>query len=418
MMFKLPDMNALKKEDPEVYDAIVSEIARQNNSIELIASENFASPAVMEALFNVMTNKYAEGYPGKRYYGGCENVDVVENLAKERLKRLFDCDKHGYDVNVQPHSGSQANLAAYLALIETGDTILGMDLSSGGHLSHGLKINFSGRLFNVVGYKTDEKGMIDYKEIEKLAMQHKPKLIIAGASAYSRTIDFEKFAEIAKKVDAYLLADIAHIAGLIIAGLHPSPLPYADVVTSTTHKTLRGTRGGIIIFKEELKKKINSSVFPGTQGGPLMHVIAGKAVAFHEALKPEFVQYQKQVLKNAKAMADEFLKEGIDLVSGGTDNHLMLIDLRSLKLSGKEAEKMLEERGITCNKNGIPDDPQPPMITSGLRIGTPAVTTRGFKEEECKETAKLMIDILKKKGSDVKKKVDDLCKKFPLYELS
>lgn len=413
--------NQLKDQDPQVFKAIVDEIRRQNNSIELIASENFVSPSVMEAVGSVLTNKYAEGYPSKRYYGGCEYVDVVENLAKERLGKLFGCQEHDYVCNVQPHSGSQANMAVLFALLEPKDTVMGMDLGSGGHLTHGLNVNFSGKLYNVVSYKTNDDGVIDYEQLEELALQHKPKLIIAGASAYARTIHFDKFRQVADKVGAYLMADIAHIAGLVAAGIHPSPIPHAHVITSTTHKTLRGTRGGVIISKGELAKRIDSSIFPGIQGGPLMHVIAGKAVAFGEALKPEFKQYQTQIVINAKAIASTLVQEGINVISGGTDNHMMLVDLRSLDINGKQAQNLLDSVGITVNKNGIPNDPEPPWITSGIRIGTPACTTRGFKEEDAIQTAKLIARTLKHPADedvlrDVQAKVKELCNKHPLYK--
>lgn len=413
--------NQLKDQDPQVFSAIVDEINRQNTSIELIASENFVSPSVMEAVGSVLTNKYAEGYPSKRYYGGCEYVDVVENLAKERLGKLFNAQEHDYTCNVQPHSGSQANMAVLFALLEPGDTIMGMDLGSGGHLTHGLNVNFSGKLYNIVSYKTNDQGVIDYQQLEQLALQHKPKLIIAGASAYARTIHFDKFRQVADKVGAYLMADIAHIAGLVVAGIHPSPIPHAHVITSTTHKTLRGTRGGVIISKGELSKRIDSSIFPGIQGGPLMHVIAGKAVAFGEALKPEFKEYQKQIVANSKAIAQTLVQEGIKVISGGTDNHMMLVDLRSLDINGKQAQNLLDTVGITVNKNGIPNDPEPPWITSGIRIGTPAITTRGFKEEDAILTAKLIARTLKHPQDqdalrDVQAKVKQLCDKYPLYK--
>lgn len=416
-MFKIKKPETLEKEDFEIYSAIKSEIERQNNKIELIASENFVSNAVLEAAGSIMTNKYAEGLPGKRYYGGCENVDVAEELAKKRLSQIFKLEENNYGCNVQPHSGTQANISVFLAVLTPGDKIMGMDLSSGGHLSHGLKANFSGKYFDVISYGLDEKGMINYNEIEKIALEHKPKLIIAGASAYPRKIDFKKFSEIAKKSGSLLMADMAHIAGLIAAGLHQSPVGYADFITTTTHKTLRGPRGGIIIFKKEFEKKINSSVFPGNQGGPLMHIIAAKAVAFKEALNPEFKEYQKRIVVNAKAMADEFTKKGINLVSGGTDNHLMLLDLRNLAIKGNEAEKILDNIGITTNKNSIPKDTEPPTITSGLRIGTPAITTRGFSEEDSIEIARIIVDALKKNSSEdvLRIKVKKLCDKYPLY---
>lgn len=419
-MFKINKLEALEKEDKEIYSVIQSEMDRQNNKIELIASENFVSPAVLEAAGSIMTNKYAEGLPGKRYYGGCEYVDVVEELAKKRLSQIFKLEENNYGCNVQPHSGTQANISVLLAMLNPADKIMGMDLSSGGHLSHGLKANFSGKYFEVISYGLDEKGVIDYDSVEKIALEHKPRLIIAGASAYPRKIDFKKFSEIAKKSGSLLMADIAHIAGLIAAGLHPTPIGYADFVTTTTHKTLRGPRGGIIIFKKEFEKKINSAVFPGNQGGPLMHIIAAKAVAFKEALKPEFKDYQKRIVSNAKVMANEFTKNGVQLVTGGTDNHLMLLDLRNLGIKGNEAEKLLDEIGITTNKNGIPGDPEPPTITSGIRIGTPAVTTRGFSEEDCRETARIIVEALKKNADldDLRNRVKNLCKKHTLYDFN
>jgi len=411
----------LQTKDPEIFQAIESERKRQHEHIELIASENFVSKEVMQAVGSVMTNKYAEGYPKKRYYGGCEYVDDAEILAIERLSKLFNTGEHGYKCNVQPHSGANANLAVYLALVQAGETVMGMDLSAGGHLTHGLGINFSGKLYNIVPYGVTDEGLIDYEALAEKAREHKPKMIIAGASAYPRSIDFKKFSEIAKEVGAYLFVDMAHIAGLVAAGVHESPMPYADVITSTTHKTLRGTRGGIIISKEEIAKKIDSGIFPGSQGGPLMHVIAGKAVAFKEALQPEFKFYQQQIVKNAKAMATTLVQEGIDLVSGGTDNHLMLLDLRSLDITGKAAQNLLEEVRITTNKNGIPNDPQKPWITSGIRVGTPAITTRGFTEEDCIEVAKLIAKTLKNPEDEsikeeVKKSVGALCEKHPLYQ--
>jgi len=410
-------MKNLKKEDQKVYEAIKEEEKRLNESIELIASENVASSAVSEAVGSVMTNKYAEGYPQKRYYGGCANMDTVENLAKERLSELFNCKEQGYVCNVQPHSGSQANMASYMALLNIGDKILGMDLSSGGHLTHGSKVNFSGKLYQFSSYGVNSEGLIDYNKLREQTIREKPKMIVSGASAYPRFIDFKKFKEIADEVNAYLMVDMAHIAGLIAADLHQSPIPYADVVTSTTHKTLRGPRGGVIICKEEFGKKINSAIFPGIQGGPLMHVIAGKAVAFKEALKPEFKNYQKRIIENAKALSDTLMKNGIDLVSNGTDNHLMLLDLRGVGITGKDAEEILDSVGITTNKNGIPDDPQPPKITSGIRIGTPAITTRGFKKEDCEQLGEIIAKTLKLKNeffSEAKEKVKMLCDKYPL----
>jgi glycine hydroxymethyltransferase len=407
----------LKKIDPEVYNAILNETKRQAFKLELIASENFVSYAVMEAMGSVMTNKYAEGYPGKRYYGGCEFVDVVENLARERAKLLFGCEH----VNVQPHSGSQANMGVYFSVLNPGDTILGLNLSHGGHLTHGHPVNFSGRFFKVVPYGvSQETETIDYDELLKIAQEHKPKMIIAGASAYPRELDFKKFREIADQVEAYFMADIAHIAGLIIAGLHQSPIPYADFVTTTTHKTLRGPRGGMIMCKEKYAKELDKVVMPGIQGGPLMHVIAAKAVAFKEALKPEFKEYQKQIVKNAKTMAESLKNYGYHVVSGGTDTHLMLISFIEKKLTGKEIEKALEKAGMTVNKNTVPFDPQTPFITSGIRIGTPAVTTRGMKEKEMKIIAEFIQRVISNLGNEkiyteVEEEVKDLCQKFPLY---
>ncbi len=410
------NLDKVKKADPEVAQAIECEISRQRNNIELIASENFASEAVIEAMGTQLTNKYAEGYPGRRYYGGCEHVDVIEEIAIKRAKEIFGAEH----VNVQPHSGAQANMAVFMALLEYGDTVLGMSLSHGGHLSHGMKKNFSGKYFNVVSYGVRETDCrIDMDEVRKLAHEHKPKLIIAGASAYPRTIDFKAFREIADEVGAYLMVDMAHIAGLVAAGVHPSPIPYAHVVTTTTHKTLRGPRGGMILCIEELAKKIDSAVFPGVQGGPLMHIIASKAVSFKEILSPEFKEYQKQIVKNAKAMADTFMENGFKLVSNGTDNHLMLIDLSDKGISGKDAQFMLDEVGITVNKNGIPFDKEKPTITSGIRIGTPAVTARGMKEADMKEIAELIVLTLTdfdNKKETVIRRVSELVKKYPLYE--
>lgn len=409
------DMTTIKNADIEVYEAMKRELDRQRGNIELIASENFVSPAVMAAVGSHLTNKYAEGLPGKRYYGGCQYVDIVENLAIERCKKLFGCDH----VNVQPHSGAQANTAVYFALLNPGDTILGMNLSHGGHLTHGSPVNISGKYFKIVPYgvsKEDER--IDYDALEALAIEHKPKMIVAGASAYPRIIDFPRLREIADKVGAYLMVDIAHIAGLVAAGLHPSPVPYADVVTTTTHKTLRGPRGGVIMCKEQYAKAIDKAVFPGMQGGPLMHVIAGKAVAFKEALSDEFKAYQKQVVANAAAMADEFAKCGVRLVSGGTDNHLMLVDLRDKNMTGKELEKMLDEVNITVNKNTIPFEETSPFITSGIRVGTPGITTRGFKEEDARLVARLITKIIAEKEAVfdfVRAEVKKLCEKYPLY---
>ena len=407
-------LNYLKEQDSEVFNAIKKETKRQQNGIELIASENFVSRAVLEACGSVFTNKYAEGYPSKRYYGGCQNIDIVENLAIERAKKLFGCDH----VNVQPHSGANANLAVYFALLNTGDTVLGMNLSHGGHLTHGSKVNISGKYFNFVSYGVDlETEVLDYNEVERLAVEHQPKMIVAGASAYPRIIDFKKLREIADKVGAYLMVDIAHIAGLIVAGLHPSPVPYADIVTTTTHKTLRGPRGGMIMCKAEYAQKIDKAIFPGIQGGPLEHIIAGKAVAFGEALKPEFVEYQKQVVKNANAMAKTFTENGIKLVSNGTDNHLMLLNLSDTGLTGKDLEKALDKVGITVNKNTIPNETQSPFVTSGIRIGTPSVTTRGMKEPEMVEIAKMIIRVIKEGKNcykEVKEQVRNLTKRFPL----
>jgi len=410
-------MEHLKLVDPEVYSAIKCEYERQNNHLELIASENFTSLAVMEAQGCLMTNKYAEGYPGKRYYGGCECVDIVENLAIERCKKLFGAEH----ANVQPHSGSQANQAVFLAVLKPGDTILSMDLTHGGHLSHGSPVNISGKYFNVVHYGVrKDTETIDYDEVYDLAKKHKPKLIICGASAYPRIIDFKAFAEIAEKVSAYLLADIAHIAGLVVAGLHPSPIPYAHFVTTTTHKTLRGPRGGVIMCKKEFAKDIDKAVFPGLQGGPLMHVIAGKAVAFKEAQSEEFKKYQEQVVKNAKAMAEELISLGFRLVSGGTDNHLILVDLTDKGITGKDAETALGKANITVNKNTIPFETRSPFIASGIRIGTPAITTRGMKEEEARRIAQLIAKVLnniedEKVISSVREEVLELCGKYPLY---
>ncbi|KDE64030.1 serine hydroxymethyltransferase, partial [Fusobacterium necrophorum DJ-1] len=404
--------------DPDVYNAIIAEKKRQEEGIELIASENFVSKAVMEAAGSVLTNKYAEGYPKKRYYGGCVNIDIVENLAIERLKEIFGAKY----ANVQAHSGSQANMGVYVALLEPGDKILGMSLSAGGHLTHGYKISFSGK--NYVGLEyglNSETELIDFDAIRKIALAEKPKIIVAGASAYSRIIDFQKFREIADEVGAYLMVDMAHIAGLVAAGEHPNPLEYAHVVTSTTHKTLRGPRGGVILTNhQEIAEKIDKTIFPGIQGGPLGHIVAAKAVAFKEALTLEFKEYQRQVVKNAKAMAEELVSGGLRIVSGGTDNHLMLVDLRSKGVTGKVAEKILEEAGITCNKNAIPNDPEKPFITSGIRLGTPAITTRGMKEEEARQIAKMIIKVLNnpedsQKIAEVKEEVLTLTKKFPLF---
>jgi glycine hydroxymethyltransferase len=403
--------------DPEIASAIRDELERQRNGLELIAAENFTSPAVMEAYNNVMTNKYAEGYPGRRYYGGCTFVDMAENLARDRCKALFGADH----VNVQPHSGTQANMAVYLALLKPGDTIMGMDLSHGGHLSHGSPVNFSGKLYNVVHYGVNkETEMLDCGEILDIAKKHSPKLIVTGASAYPRTIDFKELREVADEVGAYLMADIAHIAGLVAAGAHPSPIPYVDVITTTTHKTLRGPRGGVVMCKEELAQAIDKAVFPGTQGGPLMHVIAAKAVAFKEASTQEFKDYQFQVVKNSKAIADSLLDQDFELVSGGTDNHLVLVKLLNAGFSGKDAQNVLEDAGITLNRNTIPFDPTSPFVTSGIRIGTPAVTTRGMKEKEMVQIAEMIGSVLKDINNQavidrVKEEVKELCQRFPLY---
>ena len=406
----------LNESDPEIGAAVKAEFDRQRNGIELIASENFVSEPVLLAAGTILTNKYAEGYPAHRYYGGCEKVDVVENLAIERAKKLFGCDF----ANVQPHSGSQANTAVYVALLNTGDTVLGMSLSDGGHLTHGSPVNLSGKYYNFVPYGVSaETHRIDYDYVEKLAKEKQPKLIVAGASAYPRVIDFKRLAEIAHGVGAYLLVDMAHIAGLVAAGLHPSPLPYADVVTTTTHKTLRGPRGGLILTNnEEIAKKINKAIFPGIQGGPLLHIIAAKAVCFGEALKPSFTAYQKQIVANAKTLAEQFLKEGFELVSGGTDNHLMLLDLRPYGITGRELEVRLDEVHITVNKNAIPNDPEKPTVTSGIRVGTPAVTSRGMKEEEMKKIGHLIAltaSDFEKNADVVRAEVADLCRRFPLY---
>ncbi|HPD57753.1 MAG TPA: serine hydroxymethyltransferase [Smithellaceae bacterium] len=411
-------MSFLEKTDPEINRAIKAETRRQAQNIELIASENFVSEAVLEAQGCIMTNKYAEGYPGNRYYGGCEFVDVAENLAIERCKKLFGAEH----ANVQPHSGTQANMAVYFAAVQPGDTVLGMNLSHGGHLSHGSLANFSGKFYKIVAYGVNrETETIDYDEVKKVAQEHKPKLIVVGASAYPRTIDFEKFRKVADEVGAVIMADIAHIAGLVAAGLHPSPIPVCEYVTSTTHKTLRGPRGGIIMCKQDYAKTLNSRVFPGSQGGPLMHIIAAKAVAFQEALRPEFKEYQKQIIKNAQAMADELKNQGLRLVSGGTDNHLMLVDLTTTGVTGKEAQDALDRAHITVNKNGIPFDTKGPQITSGIRIGTPAVTTRGMKEKEMREIASLIAEVIKNINNEAKikavaEKVNGICSRFPLYQ--
>ncbi|PFG04331.1 serine hydroxymethyltransferase [Bacillus sp. es.034] len=410
-------MSKIAKQDPEIYAAIQDELERQRTKIELIASENFVSEAVMEAQGSVLTNKYAEGYPGRRYYGGCEHVDVAENLARDRAKELFGAEH----VNVQPHSGAQANMAVYFTILEQGDTVLGMNLSHGGHLTHGSAVNFSGIQYNFVEYGVDEeKHLINYEDVRQKALEHKPKLIVAGASAYPRAIDFAKFREIADEVGAYLMVDMAHIAGLVAAGLHQNPVPYADFVTTTTHKTLRGPRGGMILCKEEFAKKIDKSIFPGIQGGPLMHVISAKAVAFGEALQGSFKDYAQNIIDNAKRLGEGLVKEGIDLVSGGSDNHLLLIDTRSLGLTGKVAEKVLDEIGITVNKNTIPFDPESPFVTSGVRIGTAAVTSRGFGLGDMDEIASIMALTLKNhedeaKLEEARKRVLDLTSKFELY---
>ncbi len=401
--------------DPEVGKAMGLELKRQKRNIELIASENIVSPAVMAAMGSILTNKYAEGYPGKRYYGGCECVDIVENIAIERAKELFGAEF----ANVQPHSGAQANMAAYAALIQPGDTVMGMNLAHGGHLTHGSPVNASGKLYNFVPYGVNDDGFIDYDEFEKIANECKPKLIVAGASAYPRIIDFERISKIAKSVGALFMVDMAHIAGLVAAGLHPSPVPYADVVTTTTHKTLRGPRGGLILAKAELGAAINKAIFPGNQGGPLMHVIAAKAVCFGEALKPEFKEYQKQILANCKALATGLTSRGINLVSGGTDNHLMLVDLRGTGVTGKELEARLDKVYITANKNAVPNDPEKPFVTSGVRLGTAAVTTRGLKEADMDKIAQyiyLCVTDFENKEEEIRKGVNEICAKYPLYE--
>ena len=413
---KMIDFTNLKAKDPELFEGMELELRRQQNNIELIASENFVSEEVMSAVGSHLTNKYAEGYPAHRYYGGCQFVDMAENLAIERAKKIFGCDH----VNVQPHSGANANFAVYFAVLKPGDTILGMSLAHGGHLTHGSPVNVSGKYFNAVGYTVSEDlQVIDYDAFERQAEEVRPQIVVAGASAYPRIIDFKRIREICDKVGAYMMVDIAHIAGLVAAGLHPSPVPYADFVTTTTHKTLRGPRGGMIMCKEQYAKLIDKAVFPGTQGGPLMHVIAGKAVALGEALKPEFREYQKQVVANAKAMSERFLKNGVKLVSGGTDNHLMLLDLTDAGITGKELEKMLDEVNITVNKNAIPFDKQSPFVTSGVRIGTPSVTTRGFKEEDCETVADLITDMIRNRESAfdrVRAGVKALIEKHPLYK--
>ena len=410
------DFQTIEAVDPILAEAMSQEINRQRNSVELIASENFVSKAVMAAMGSPLTNKYAEGYPGKRYYGGCTYVDVAENLAIERAKELFGAEH----VNVQPHSGSQANLAVYFAFLKPCDTILGMSLAHGGHLTHGSPVNMSGAQYNIVSYGvSEETGRIDYDEVERLAKECRPKMIVAGASAYPRVLDFERFRKIADEVGAYLMVDMAHIAGLVAAGLHPSPVPYADVVTTTTHKTLRGPRGGMILCKEQYAKQINKAIFPGTQGGPLCHVIAAKAVCFYEALQPAFKDYQKQIILNAQALSETLLSKGFDLVSGGTDNHLMLVDLRRKGVTGRKAEKLLESVGITCNKNAIPFDPEKPTVTSGVRLGTPAVTTRGMVEDDMREIADVINLTLTEPEAThdaCVERIQKLLAKYPLYE--
>lgn len=404
----------IKKADSEIADAIQAEMERQNSHLELIASENWVSKAVMAAMGSPLTNKYAEGYPGKRYYGGCQCVDVVEDLARERAKKLFGCDY----ANVQPHSGAQANLAVFFAMLEPGDKVMGMNLDHGGHLTHGSPVNISGKYFNVVSYGVNDEGVIDYDKVREIAVKEKPKMIIAGASAYARIIDFKKFREIADEVGAYLMVDMAHIAGLVAAGLHPSPIPYADVTTTTTHKTLRGPRGGLILCNQEAADKFNfnKAVFPGIQGGPLEHVIAGKAVCFKEALEPEFAEYQKQIIKNAQALSKGLIGRGVKIISGGIDNHLMLIDLRGEEVTGKELEKRLDAAHITCNKNTVPNDPRSPFVTSGVRLGTPAVTTRGLKEEDMDVIAECIALVLQSEDNieKVKGMVAELTAKYPL----
>ena len=404
----------IKKADSEIADAIQAEMERQNSHLELIASENWVSKAVMAAMGSPLTNKYAEGYPGKRYYGGCQCVDVVEDLARERAKKLFGCDY----ANVQPHSGAQANLAVFFAMLEPGDKVMGMNLDHGGHLTHGSPVNISGKYFNVVSYGVNDEGVIDYDKVREIAVKEKPKMIIAGASAYARIIDFKKFREIADEVGAHLMVDMAHIAGLVAAGLHPSPIPYADVTTTTTHKTLRGPRGGLILCNQEAADKFNfnKAVFPGIQGGPLEHVIAGKAVCFKEALEPEFAEYQKQIIKNAQALSKGLMDRGVKIISGGTDNHLMLIDLRGEEVTGKELEKRLDAAHITCNKNTVPNDPRSPFVTSGVRLGTPAVTTRGLKEDDMDVIAECIALVLQNEDNieKVKGMVAELTAKYPL----
>ncbi|MBU3607838.1 serine hydroxymethyltransferase [Polynucleobacter nymphae] len=408
--------NTLAKTDPQLWEAIQNENKRQEDHIELIASENYTSPAVMAAQGSQLTNKYAEGYPGKRYYGGCEFVDVAEQLAIDRVKALFGAEA----ANVQPHCGASANQAVFLAFLKPGDTFMGMSLAEGGHLTHGMALNMSGKWFNPIAYGLDKNEEIDYEQMERLAREHKPKMIIAGASAYSRKIDFERIGKLAKEVGAIFLVDMAHYAGLIAAGVYPNPVPHADIVTSTTHKSLRGPRGGIILMKAEHEKAINSAVFPGLQGGPLMHVIAAKAVAFKEAQEPGFIDYQKQVIANAQALAETLISRGLRIVSGGTDSHVMLVDLRAKKMTGKEAERILGEAHITCNKNGIPNDPEKPMVTSGIRLGSPAMTTRGFKEAEARQVGHFIADVLDNPNdveniTKVRNQVAELTKRFPVY---
>ena len=408
--------NTLAKTDPQLWEAIQNENKRQEDHIELIASENYTSPAVMAAQGSQLTNKYAEGYPGKRYYGGCEFVDVAEQLAIDRVKALFGAEA----ANVQPHCGASANQAVFLAFLKPGDTFMGMSLAEGGHLTHGMALNMSGKWFNPIAYGLDKNEEIDYEQMERLAREHKPKLIIAGASAYSKKIDFERIGKLAKEVGAIFMVDMAHYAGLIAAGVYPNPVPHADIVTSTTHKSLRGPRGGIILMKAEHEKAINSAVFPGLQGGPLMHVIAAKAVAFKEAQEPGFKDYQKQVVANAKALAETLISRGLRIVSGGTDSHVMLVDLRAKKMTGKEAERVLGEAHITCNKNGIPNDPEKPMVTSGIRLGSPAMTTRGFKEAEARQVGNFIADVLDNPNdpdniAKVRAQVSELTKRFPVY---
>ena len=410
-------MKFLSSQDPEVGSAVEKECARQRRNLELIASENIVSEAVMMAMGTVLTNKYAEGYPGKRYYGGCEVVDQVETIAIERAKKLFGCDY----ANVQPHSGAQANMAVFVAMLKPGDTVMGMNLDHGGHLTHGSPVNFSGLYFNIVPYGVNDQGFIDYDEMERLAVEHKPKLIVAGASAYGRTIDFKRFREAADKAGAYLMVDMAHIAGLVAAGLHPSPIPYADVVTTTTHKTLRGPRGGMILANKEAAEKFNfnKAIFPGTQGGPLEHVIAGKAVCFGEALKPEFKEYQAQVIKNARALAAALEKQGFQVLTGGTDNHLMLVDLRGMEVTGKELQNRCDEVYITLNKNAVTNDPRSPFVTSGVRIGTPAVTSRGLVEEDMDKIAEciwLAATDFEAKADYIRAEVTKICEKYPIYQ--